>query len=185
MDCSFQDLIHTVSNERCSPLLLPYKEEVIDAVLEQIEAQKKLVEELKQQQHENIHHKMCQAMELEILRWSYLIRVYLTTRFKKIQTLVGKLVVPIKDKLTRPEWEFCVDYQQAIEAALAGNEIEFTEEEEDLKPFVFFRALRDMGPTLFSSSETNEAMEIQKNQIYFARLEHVKPYIKDGRVVLV
>ena len=186
MTVTAQELIQTVGNERASPLLLPYHEEVIEAANAQLRAQEEKVEQIKENlpNLDEIQQKFVQAMELEILRWKYLIRVYMTTRFKKIQALVGKLIIPIQTKLTETEWTFCQSFQESMSLALGGA-TEFTDEEEDLTPFVFFKALVDMDSMLLSSLETNEAIDIQKNQIYFARLEHVLPLVNDGRAALL
>ncbi|OHS96131.1 Synthetic lethal mutants of dpb11-1 five family protein [Tritrichomonas foetus] len=187
MCASFKELIRVVSNERSCPLLLEYNADVVDSVAESIKAQQAIVQDLKEKLStlDEIHQKFVQAMELEIFRWSYLIRVYMITRFKKIQSLIGRLIIPMENKLTNNERNFCINYEEALSAGLDESNLAFSEEIEDLSPFVFFRALKDKGPTLLSSSETNETMEIFKDQIYFARLEHVKPLIDQREAVLI
>jgi hypothetical protein len=55
----------------------------------------------------------------------------------------------------------------------------------DLSAFVFFQAVEDLGPTRLSANSTSEAVPLGRDQIYFARLEHIRHFISAGIVFLL
>lgn len=181
------ELVKIVGNERSCPMLLKYQSNIIGKAENRIKSQEQKLSEVKEniQSLSDIEQKFSQAMELEILRWKYLIRVYNSTRIKKIQNLIEKLIIPDHDDLSETEWEFCVNFQKAFSNALGTEDTEFTPEEKDMSPFVFFKALRDVGPRLLSSSETNEVMDISKNSINLARLQHVMELVNEGSAAFI
>ncbi|KAH0785582.1 Synthetic lethal mutants of dpb11-1 five family protein [Histomonas meleagridis] len=179
--------INAVSNERSTTLLLPYQQELVEEINEVMQNQKGVINTLKEQMNEldAIQQKFCQAMELEMLRWNYLMQVYFTARLKKIQLSVSKMVIPIAEKLSPAEAKFCGEFATIFKTALGDTALEFTQEEEDLSSFVFFKSLVDAGSTLLSSNATNEVVDLKKNQIYFARIEHVKSLLDEEKIVLL
>lgn len=180
-------LLNAVSNERSTTLLLPYQEDLLDEVKEIMEKQNTIIESYNEriQDLDKTQQIFCQAMELEVLRWRYLIQVYLTARLKKIQAMVGNMVIPIKEKLSEAEASYCAEFAIIFKNALGETELDFSQEDEDLSSFVFFKPLVDAGSTLISSNATNEIVDLKKDQIYFARLEHVKSLLDDEKVVLL
>jgi len=180
-------LLRVVGNERSSPILLSYESDIVQTISDQIAEQERSIQQIKESlgTRTDIPQKFCQAMELEVLRWNYVLHVYHSTRFKKIQALMSQMKLPMDIKLSPPEKAFCETLGRAIDAALSGGGSEFTEETEDLSSFVFFRPLEDIEPTLLSQSETAEAIPLQHGQTYFARLAHVKEFLDQGRVILV
>lgn len=182
-----QELVKVASNERSCQILLPYQANIIGKAEKRIQAQEQRLNEAREniQSLSDIEQKFLQAMELEILRWKYLIRVYNSTRLKKIQLLVEKLITPNQEELSEVEWEFCVNFQKAFSTALGDETIDFSPEEKDTSPFVFFKAIRDIGPRLLSNSQTNEVMNITKNSINLARLQHVLPLVEDDSATFI
>lgn len=180
-----------VSNERSSPVLLSYEEEIISEAKEVIGAQAQQVSTMKQQMAEldPVQRKFCQAMELEVIRWKYLLQTYHSTRFKKIQTLIAQLTRPLDQKLSVAERAFCDNLQAAVEAAVIDSTVEFNEEREDEEDgssaFVFFKALDSISGIQLSGTETNEPMDIEKNQICFARFSKIRRLVEDQLVVLL
>lgn len=182
-----QELVKIAGNERSCPILLPYQQNIISKAEKRIKAQEQRISEAREniQALSEIEHKFLHIMELEILRWKYLIRVYHSTRLKKIQELVEKLIIPNKDELCEVEWEFCLNFQKAFSAALGDENVEFTSEEKDMSPFVFFKALTNIGPRLLSDSETNEVMDISENSINLARLHHVIQLVDENNAAFI
>ena len=97
-----QELVKVASNERSCQILLPYQANIIGKAEKRIQAQEQRLNEAREniQSLSDIEQKFLQAMELEILRWKYLIRVYNSTRLKKIQLLVEKLITPNQEELS-------------------------------------------------------------------------------------
>jgi hypothetical protein len=180
-------LLRAAGNERCAPALLAYDADVVRDVQEAVAAQKSRIQQMQQSLAalSDVERRLSQAMELEVLRWSYALRVYHASRFKKIQNLVGQMLLPVAARLSPPEQAFAESLAAAIEAAIPGRAAEFAEDPEDLSAFVFFQALEDLGPTLLSASATAEAVPLERGQIYFARLEHIRHLLDAGRVALL
>jgi hypothetical protein len=180
-------LLAIVGNERCSPVLLAYEFEIVNEIQSVVQNQSNQIAAMKQEgaNLDQIQHKFCQAMELEVLRWKYVLQVYHSIRFKKIQALVGSMSLPTEAKLSDPETAFAVSLAQAVRTALGCEDTAFKEEVENLSAFVFFRPLDDIGSTLLSDSATDEAVSLRRGQIYFARFAHVRPFLDDRRAVLV
>jgi hypothetical protein len=178
--------LRIVGNERCSSPLLSYEADVVRQVHDLVSAQKSKLQQLKTRMTtlSDIERRFSHAMELEVLRWNYVLRIYHAARFKKIQALLGKLILPVVGQLSDFERTFSENLVRAIKAAMPG-ECEFTPDSEDQSAFVFFQAIEDLGPTLLSASSTSEAVPLQHNQIYFARLEHIRHLLDAGRVFLV
>lgn len=176
-----------VSNERSTSVLLRYEHEIIEETKEVMRAQTQQVNTMKQEMAnlDAVQRKFCQAMELELLRWKYLLQTYHSTRFKKIQTLIAQLVRPDDEKLSDAERSFCNNLQDAVEAAVIDSTVEFTMEEEDLSGFVFFKALEEIHGIQLSGTETDEPMNIERNQICFARFGKIKGLVESGKVVLM
>jgi hypothetical protein len=183
----FTRLLRVVGNERSSPALLNYEKDIVSEIQTAISSQKSHLQSLQDLMPtlSDTDRKLSQAKELELLRWDYVLRIYHATRFKKIQTLVGQMILPVTERLSVPEQAFSENLARAIEAALPERACEFSEDPEDLSAFVFFQAIEDLGPTLLSSSATAEAVPLERNQIYFARLEHIKHLLDSGRVFLL
>lgn len=180
-------LLNAVSNERSTTILLPYQEDLLEEVKEIMDKQHDIIENFNEriQDFDKTQQIFCQAMELEELRWKYLVQIYLTSRLKKIQSMVGNMVIPIKEKLSEAEANYCAEFAIIYKNALGETELDFTQEEEDLSSFVFFKPLADAGAALLSSNSTNEIVDLKKDQIYFARLEHVKSLLDDEKIVLL
>ena len=176
-----------VSNERSTPVLLSYEEEIIEEAKEVINAQAQQISAMKQQMAnlDPVQRKFCQAMELEVLRWKYMLQTYHSTRFKKIQTLIAQLVRPFDVKLSVAERAFCDNLQAAVEAAVIDSSVEFTMEEEDLSGFVFFKALEDIHGIQLSGTETDEPMNIERNQICFARFGKIRDLVERRMAILM
>jgi hypothetical protein len=183
----FTRLLRIVGNERSSPALLPYEGDIVQEIQTVVSMQKSRVQALQDQMVSlsDIDRKLSQAMELELLRWNYVLRVYHATRFRKIQTLIGQMLTPVTERLSGPERVFAESLSRAVEVALPGSACEFTEDPDDMSAFVFFQATEDLGPTLLSSSATAEAVPLARSQIYFARLEHIKHLLDAGQVILL
>lgn len=131
-----------VSNERSAAVLLPYESTIIDEVQRTIEEQEGRVKglELNMESLDEIQVRFCQAMQLEVLRWKYMVQTYHSTRFKKIQGMVTQLMIPTQNKLCPAERSFCESIARSVEGAVGTGSVEFRSEEEDLSGFVFFQA---------------------------------------------
>lgn len=180
-------LLAIVSNERCAPALLPYEEEVIAETEETIKQQSEQVQKLESdlQSLDEVQLRFMQAMQLEILRWKYLVQTYHSTRFKKIQTMMAQMIIPDPDHLSEAEAGFCRKLGDAIQAALEGGGLGFQRESEECTGYVFFKALEDLNRIVLSSVETHEPQDVRKGQIYFARFDKVKPWLDDRSVMLL
>jgi hypothetical protein len=180
-------LLTVVGNERSSAMLFDYESQGVAAVKEQIARQETSIEELKKSlgTSNDIRQRFVQAMELEVLRWNYVLHAYHTTRFRKIQSLVSQMLIPTESKLSPPEKAFCQSLSLAFETAMEGGAATFLEETEDFSGFVFFQPVVDMGATLLSQSPTAEALPLKHTDIYLSRLEHVRELRESGKIVLI
>ena len=180
-------LLGIVGNERCSPALLPYEGEITSEAEAAIKRQQERVDKLESdlQSLDEVQLKFVKAMQLEILRWNYLLQTYHSTRFRKIQTLMAQMTVPTPDNLSDAEAAFCRRLGEAIQAALEGGNRDFAPESGDCSGFVFFKALEDIGQMELSSYATSEPIDVRKNQICFARFEKVKVLLDARRAILL
>jgi len=180
-------LIHVTSNEKSCDILLPHEEELMNEVKDLISRQSERIRDGqdKSRQLPEIQQKMYQAMELELLRWKYLVRTYYSVRFQKITTSLGKTVIPIPDNLYRAEAVFCEEVTRAITKAFHPSEPYFTLEDDTTESYVFFIALKNVGSVLLSQEYTEEEVELAEGSVYFAKFKVIKKFLQDGSVQLI
>lgn len=181
--------IKMVGNEKCSPILFPYEAEMIEEVTTLVDQKNKEVESFKENMGklQQIEIKMCQAMELEILRINYLIQLYHSTRFNKIQSLVEQMKKPQEDFLSPFEMQFVNDLIEAFDAAMGSSmtEIEWTESNGDENKFVYFKVLKQMSAEQMSSNENSEPIELSEKAIGLAHFYKVQDHLIRGEFQLV
>ena len=195
-------LIRAAGNERNSPGLLEYRRELIDRVNARISEQ---VSEIQSQREELkqtasgfdrasvlLKSNILNAMELETIRWKFYLRVYLTSRFKKIQSMLMGMVTPQLDLLSDAELEFTNQFKELISETLKTADPSSEEKivfQDDIptreNQFVFFQPLRDIGPYQLSSLSDAETTNVVKGQVYYARYDIVRPLLDSNEVFLV
>lgn len=181
--------IRVVGNEKCSPVLLPYETEIIAEIETMVKDKSEMIENFKQNMAglPQIQIKMSQAMELEILRWNYLLQLYHSTRFHKIQSLVGQMKKPASEHLSPIENQFVTNLIEAYDAAMSSSltENNWYESNGDPNKFVFFKSLKHFHSEQMSSNETSEPIEIPEKTIGFAHFYKVYAHLARGDFQLV
>ena len=177
-----------VSNEKCSPTLLPYYKNFIDELESVLQEKEEEIQTSKRQvPYNSIEIKFLEAQELELLRWKYFLRCYHEARMKKIQMILGKMQRPNDEYMSLAERRYCDTIIPSMAAAF-GSEFSpesFKPAPDDLSSFVFFEALDNIGDTLLSDSTTNQPLNITTGTFYFSRFQHVQPFVEEGKVMLV
>ena len=182
-------LIQVVSNEKSTNILLNFNNELYEEIQCEINKQEEIINKMKENfsKLDLINQKICQSMELEILRIKFLIKTYINIRFKKIRDLITKSIIPIPNKLSLNEIKICEKISTSIIKLLGDNTlIKFEKEDEnDYDFFVFFKALNNIGNTLLSEENTAEEIFIEEGNIYFAKYNIIKRFLNSNEIILI
>lgn len=194
-ESDIQQLIRLYMDERMSPELLKFPEELVTSLMQNLEAQTEAASVLlssgltsKAEEHERL---LLVQMEIERVRW--LLRSYLRTRTYKIEKQVQYLTsTPLaKNKMSEIEFGYAERYQSLIfrhfDNSVVGNIPErlgrLDEDEMIVRPeldqAVFARARRDCRPIVLPDQQI---LEMRKGEIHLVRYKSVRRLVRDGDV---
>ncbi|TPX56638.1 hypothetical protein PhCBS80983_g04388 [Powellomyces hirtus] len=186
-------------NERCAPELLMYQADLVESLMEMMEAQAGIIESKSSDTPDSAFLVVLYQQEME--RIKFIIRSYLRTRLAKIQrhTLHILREAEYRSRLSIDEIMFAEKYQEL----LAHHFQKFALEElpdylqrlddttenltmvsrPDLEDAVFCRIKEQIG--VFQLESSDEAIEMRPNNIYFLRYNAIRRLMEDGKVDLV
>eukprot|EP01024_Parvocaulis_polyphysoides_P029831 TRINITY_DN27065_c0_g1_i2.p1 TRINITY_DN27065_c0_g1~~TRINITY_DN27065_c0_g1_i2.p1 ORF type:complete len:232 (+),score=10.41 TRINITY_DN27065_c0_g1_i2:86-781(+) len=121
---AFKELQKAILNERFSPNVLQYQEEVITALQGWVEEQRTVKKDMVENADKQIY---CDWIETEVLRVTYAIRQYLRMRLQKIESHCMYILsqVELHDKLSSFEKEFVRNYFKAFDGHLKKQVLKF------------------------------------------------------------
>eukprot|EP01132_Coremiostelium_polycephalum_P005719 gene5719-7114_t len=182
---------HVWINEKFSPDILNYEEDLVKQILKQIETKEELCSEINDTQNRFT----AQLYEMEVERLKYLIRSYLRTRIKKIDKFYAYISQnsTIKSKLSNHELEYCEKFTNLIENHFQITFLEslpkgFTKNDHknaivpDLDSFIFCTPKGDLGDIEINDEET---VEFKKGHIYLIRYKSIMFLLESGKMDLL
>ncbi|KAL4210970.1 GINS complex, Sld5 component [Rhizopus microsporus] len=194
-----KELIVVWMNERNSPEMLPYRNDLVDSLTKAVEHQSEKIFEQMEINTDTESRFIQMIQQTEIERIKYLLRSYLRTRLFKIEKFSLHLLrqPDVREILSEPEYDYAQKYQELIEAhgysaflhqlpASQQRQDEETPEgsmvvQPNLDAPVFASVLADR----LNIQTAGEMLELEKGDLYMLRYIDVRDFLSLGQVRLV
>lgn len=205
-----RDLRRAWINEKVAPLILPYKEELVERIASRISSQEDFIRNMASERREELSNTLYQ-MELD--RVKYLLRSYLRDRLKKIQAyclhILDRRNLHLYTRLSSKEQEFVKGFVDAMGGLFYENVlghfphayqhmlIQYQDDEDgetsqrsgefdmipepNSKSHVFVMAKESVGDFQVEGSYIN----IHTNDLFVTRYNYIETLLKEDSVQLV
>lgn len=180
----FDRFLKIWSDERSSEALLPYRGDIVDLISALIKEKESSLDS-SSEPLDSVGLLVQGAVQMEILRWQYLLESYISCRFRKIQRQAGQLTIPPIELMSPAEKEFCKKLMLAFKAAEEPSKPGFAVlEEPDCN--VFFSVINDIGDVDLSGNQSGERIAMLKTgSVHFTALSSIQRYLDQGDVALI
>lgn len=193
------NLVRWLVNERMAPEILPYQSEIVENLIEMMDAQQENIDLAAPDSSTSVLLVTLYNQEMERLR--YLIRNYLRTRLAKIHKYTLNILNNdnFRQRLSVHELDFAEKFQSLLEKNFKATCLD------DLPPFlgrldentglidmvsrpdldnaVICRVNTNVGPVLLKDS--GETINMMKNNIYILRYNSIKELLISGSISLL
>ncbi|MCL7048045.1 hypothetical protein MKW94_006948 [Papaver nudicaule] len=189
-------------NEKASPEILQYQEDVVRNAREQIDLMENTVEAYAEDGKDAL---MVSLYQMDLDRTEFLLRSYLRIR---IQFLIEKYVIHISktelwNRLSKPEQNFAIRWKENMENHLKqsvlsrlpygyqdvckqslSSEADDTVPQPQLDTFVFCKSNESIGS--FQLDERgDEVVDLNADDLHVIRYKSIKPLVETGKMDLV
>jgi len=191
-------------NEQLAPDLLPYEQEVVDALLEKTQEQQETIDE---NSHEVDTHFMIQLFQMELERVKYMLQSYLRIRLWKIQKyhqFVSQKNPKQYNLLSVQEQKFLKGYSRTVEAYLSASFLSFMPDNKEVRSllgtdslglnmvpepntdtFIFVRVNEDIGEYQVDTGEAGETESLMKDDVLLLPYHPIKPLLLKKKLELI
>ncbi|GAQ85666.1 hypothetical protein KFL_002480040 [Klebsormidium nitens] len=190
-------------DEKAAPEILPYQEELLERVKEQVEFQEELIQD--SQSDPNLET-IVTLYKLDVDRIKFLMRSYLRTRLEKIEKHAihiagGDSVKRLSPKELNYLEKFCDMLDQYMDRAVLSelpatynkllHQYESEGKEPDMVPrpdldtFVFARAKEHLGLIELDERGDENPVTITEGELFIIRYRLIRGFLENGQVELV
>lgn len=198
----YKRLIDVTTNELLTPEVLPYEEQIVDLIVDQIYHMKDNMKRLSSK----LDSFCIEQHKMELERYMYVISKYLKTRLKKIESNPHNLIKLLKEDMNKAtaimsqiEIEYLVKYVKSIDdfmdrflekmpvnmRSFQISEISSNEEMEFDSEYVFVRANKKTSVMVDDPITGQEVISLDKNSQNFLPYKAIRSHLTTGSKDLV